>query len=135
MVYRSADVFPAFEEECRTCATLSSVDCPDFCEDHYLVEMSHTDERAYLGWYLPYAFLADGKEEHPDLGPLGWVDSANADGSLDACAVRNASGWLMNMSTDSGWVDEWSAELGPDPSYRALIRTLVTSAAYWGGTP
>ena len=135
MVYRSADAYPAFEEECRSCATLSSVDCPDHCEDHYLIEMSHADERAYLGWYLPYAFLTDGKEEHPDLGPLGWVDAATADGSLDACAVQNASKWLLNMEADSDQLEAWSAELGPEAGYRDLIRTLVNRSEYWGGTP
>ena len=132
MIYRGADAYPAFEETCRECAT-TSITCSDFCEDFYLVEMSHDDERPYLGWYSTYAFLNDGKEEHPDLGPLGWVDSAHADGSLDECAVRNAADWLLNWSEDASRVAEWNAALGPDPTYRALVKALVSSAEYWEG--
>ena len=99
------------------------------------MEMSHADEHAFLGWYSPYAFLIDGKEEHPDLGPLGWVDGAQHDGSLDKCAVQNASSWLLNWETDDTRLDEWTTTLGSDPMYRSLIHTLVTSPEYWGGEP
>ena len=134
MIYRPQESYPAFSEDCYDCAT-TGVGCTDFCEDYYLVETSHTDQRPYLGWYMTYAFLLDGKEENPDLGPLGWVETAQSDGSLDECATRNTARWLLNWEEDESVIEEWVSELGDSFSYRDLVRRLVTSPEYWAGVP
>ena len=43
MVYRSANDYPSFLEECAQCSLTSGV-CSDFCEDYYLVELSLADQ-------------------------------------------------------------------------------------------
>ena len=134
MVYRTPETYPSFSEECRTCAT-TSLTCSDLCEDYYLIEMSHTDQRPFLGWLNTYAFLTDGKEAHPDLGPLGWVSSAQADGSMVSCATRNAASWLLNWEEDLEVVAGWTDALDEEPTYREVVKQLVTSTEYWGGTP
>ena len=133
MVFRSPEAFPEYVEECADCGATDT--CSDFCEDFYLVETSHVDEIPFLGWYSTYAFLIDGKEENPDLGPLGWVDSVQVDGSLNSCATRNTANWLLNWTEDLELVSGWTEAVGDEPTYRDLVRQLVGSAEYWEGAP
>jgi len=134
IVHRSADDFPAYSEVCQTCAT-STERCPDICDDYYVVESSHEDVDPYLGWYLPYAFLTGDKKEHPDLGPLGWVELSESDGSLGTCATRNAARWLLNWEESSEVYETWAADFNGHEDYRALIKQIVTSPQYWRGAP
>jgi hypothetical protein len=130
--FRSASEFPAFSEECATCA-ITGLDCSDFCEDNYIVEPSHADELPFLGWYTPYAFLADDKSEHPDLGPLGWVTQAEESGLFSQCAVQQTSDWLLNADADPAQIDDWTARFQADDDYRAMVKRIVMSSPYWGG--
>lgn len=130
--YRSPDEFPAFAEECSICAT-TGTDCSDFCEDNYIVEPGHADELPYLGWYGPYAFLADDKADHPDLGPLGWVDKAEESGLFSQCAVQKASDWLLNNEADPEQIAAWAEQFSADDDYRSMIKRIVMSGPYWGG--
>lgn len=130
--FRSADEFPAFSEECANCA-ITGVDCSDFCEDNYIVEPSHADEIPYLGWYTPYAFLAEDKAEHPDLGPLGWITQAEESGLFSQCAVQQAADWLLNAEAKPEQIDSWTASLQADDDYRAMVKRIVMSSPYWGG--
>jgi hypothetical protein len=133
-VYRADDMFPAQSDECAACA-MGSGSCSDFCEDYYVVETTHEDLAPYIGWYKPYAFLTGDKQSHPDLGPLGWVDQSEADGSLGTCATRNAAQWLLDWEEDAAIYDGWASEFNASLSYRELVRQIVTSPQYWGGTP
>ncbi len=130
--YRSPDDFPAYSEECTICAT-TGTDCSDFCEDNYIVDPGHADELPYLGWYGPYAFLAEDNSEHPDLGPLGWVDKVQESGEFSECAVTKAGDWLLSADASAEQVDDWSALFQADDDYRAMIKRIVMSDAYWGG--
>ena len=133
MVFYSPLDFPAYSEECAQCALTTGV-CSDVCEDFYLVEPNHSDELPYVGWLNTYAFLVDNKQEHPDLGPLGWVNHALENGDLSECAVQRAGEWLLNWSeNDSVAEADWSAQFSTSMSYRRLVKDIVTSPQYWKG--
>jgi hypothetical protein len=132
--FRSADEYPAFSEECETCA-ITGLDCSDFCEDNYIVETGHADELPYLGWYAPYAFLAEDKSEHPDLGPLGWVSKTEESDFFGQCAVQQAADWLLSADANPTQIDDWTASFQADDDYRAMIKRIVMSSPYWGGAP
>ena len=130
--FRSAEEFPAFSAECETCAS-TGLECSDFCEDNYIVETGHADELPYVGWYGPYAFLAEDKSEHPDLGPLGWVAKAEETGLFGQCAVQQAADWLLNADADSSQIDDWATRFQADDDYRAMVKRIVMSSPDWGG--
>ncbi|MEC9389296.1 MAG: hypothetical protein VX944_04410 [Myxococcota bacterium] len=132
--YRSPEEFPPFSEECAACAA-TALECSDYCEDNYVVDPTHSDEVPYLGWYGPYAFLADDSAEHPDLGPLGWVDRADESGRFSACAVKHAADWLLRTDVDEAQLDAWAAEFAADDDYAAMVKRIIVSDAYWGGAP
>ena len=131
-VYRSPEDFPAQSTECTPCSTSTGA-CSDYCEDHYVVESTHADLDPYIGWYLPYAFLTGDKKDHPDLGPLGWIQDAQADGSLGVCATRNAADWLLDWDESSDVYEVWASEFNAHEDYRALVKRIVTSPQYWKG--
>jgi hypothetical protein len=133
-VYRSDEVFPSQSAECTACAT-GSGSCSDFCDDYYIVEASHDDLEPYLGWYMPYAFLTGDKKDHPDLGPLGWIDLSDEDGRIGTCATRNAARWLLDWDEDVDAYEAWAGEFNANMSYRELVKQIVTSPQYWGGRP
>lgn len=130
--YWSPEEIPAYSEECATCA-ISGIGCSDFCEDYYVVETVHADQLPYIGWALPYAFLADDKATHPDLGPLGWVDKTVDSGQFGQCAVEKASDWLLNSNAAEADLDAWAEAFTADDDYRAMVKRIVMSPSYWGG--
>ena len=130
--YHSDEDIPAFSEECSVCA-VTGTSCPDICDDYYVTRPSHTDELPYLGWAAVYAFLQDDHSAHPDLGPLGWVDKTSETADFGACAVKNASGWLLNASASDAQAQEWTAQFQVDGNYRTLVKRIVMSGPYWGG--
>ncbi len=128
----SADEYPAYSDECAACGS-THAECSDFCEDNYVVDVGHSDEIPYIGWFGPFSFLADDKAEHPDLGPLGWVDKADESGLFSRCAVEKAADWLLDSDVDGEQLDEWATEFMADDDYAAMVRRIITSDAYWGG--
>jgi len=131
-IYRSADAYPAYLEECAMCATAGTA-CSDFCEDNYLVESSHSDELPYLGWLNTYAFLEGDKSAHPDLGPLGWVLKSQESGDFSQCGVTRAADWLLNWDSNPENVEAWAEDFAADDDYRAMVKRIVMSGPYWGG--
>jgi len=130
--YLAEDTHPSFSIECAECEG-SGARCSDTCDDHYITVAGHPDEEPFIGTFQPYAFLYDDKAEHPDLGPLAWVDKARADGSLAQCAVTQATDWLLHEDARTHDLEAWSAEFAADEDYRSLVRQVVTSTSYWGG--
>jgi hypothetical protein len=130
MVYHSSVDFPEYMEECAQCANTSG--CSEICEDYYLIEQTHSDEGPYLGWLNTYAFLVDEKKQHPDIGPVGWVDKSIDDGSLARCSASRASDWLLNWSSeDDELVQDLADQFQQDLNYRMLVKRIVTSPQYW----
>ena len=131
MVYRSAEEFPAYLEECAQCAQFGT-NCSDFCDDNYLIEQTHIDEGPYMGWLAPFAFLTEDDQGNPDLGPSGWVDDSIASRELTECATRRAAQWLLNWSEeDDVALEQWSGHFQTDLSYRDLVKRITTSSQYW----
>ena len=131
--YHDPDELPAFSEACELCAT-TGTPCPEVCEEHYLIDPGHPDELPYVGWLRTYAFLSGDAEQHPDEGPLGFVDYAEGTGGLHACAVETTAAELLAWETpDEALVDAWTEGFARHGDLRALVKAIVTSPAYWGG--
>ena len=130
----SAETHPSYNAECAICDNSGNA-CPDICDDHYITEASHEDEESFIGTFSTYAFLFDEDASHPDEGPGAWVDRAVADGSLAACAVDSASGWLLADTPTDADAEAWAAAFSGDESYRSLVRRVITSESYWRGAP
>ena len=126
-----AATYPAYSEECADCAP----HCQDvYCRRNYLTRVRHPHEESYVGSFLPYVFLVGDAEEHPDLGPALWADEITADGRLARCAAEKAAVWLLGrpeQEIDPELIDGWAADFTASGlSYRALVRTIVTSPSY-----
>ena len=128
-VHLPPESHPEFDDDCVYCSN----DCPAICDDHYITEASHPDELDWVGTFRPYAFLIDDDATHPDLGPLAWVERAQADGSLARCAVSSTTDWLLDSTPEAAELEAWADAFAADEDYRALVRAVVTSDAYWGG--
>ena len=97
-----------------------------------MIEESHSDETPYIGWLTTYAFLMGEKKQHPDSGPVAWVDKSIEDGSLAACSASRASSWLLNWETeDEEYVENLANQFGQGLHYRSLVKSIVTSPQYW----
>ena len=128
--YDPAD-YPAYSEECAACGP----NCQDsFCRQNYLMRVRHPHEEAYFGTLKSYVFLIGDAEEHPDFGPALWADEITSDGRLARCAAEKAAIWLLGrpeQEIDPDLINGWAADFSASGlSYRALIRSIVTSPAY-----
>jgi hypothetical protein len=106
--------------------------CSNTCRTNYIVTATHPDETPYVGWLKTYAFLSESELSNPDIGPSDWVYQSLADGSLSACAAKNTSDWLLGWSQEGALRDELASGFTESGySFRALIREIVRSDAYW----
>ena len=131
--YHDPDELPAYLEECAQCANTGTA-CSDVCDDYYLVDPGHADELPYVGWLRAYAFLEGDAAANPEIGPLGFVDYADGTGGLHACVVQTTARSLLAWEAeDEDLLAEWTADFAADGDLRGLVRSIVTSPAYWGG--
>lgn len=131
-VYRPAETHPTFLEECEACA-LAGTRCSDLCDDLYVTEVSHEDQRAFVGMLATYSFLYDDNAAHPDEGPLAWVDETLADGTLAECAAESTASWLLDRPPSEDHLATWADAFSADEDIRSLVARVVTSNAYWEG--
>lgn len=130
--YVTEEMFPTFSEDCEECAEMGN--CNRECRNNYMVNPIHADDVPYIGWYLPYVYLKQEQETHPDTGPTAWVNKVIADGKLAQCVTENAVTWLYGWDAEEiqpdklhAWTETFE-QSGYD--YTALIKTLITDEAY-----
>jgi hypothetical protein len=132
--YLAPDEFPSFDPYCQQCA-LTGQGCTPRCRQQYVTSTVDADGARYAGTLRGYLYRTKEEEKRIDEGPQGLVSSAIASGELESCAVRNAWSRLLGRPMSE---NEMNAVL-PDlvvafadkhHSYRALVRAIVTSAAY-----
>ena len=99
-----------------------------------MVNPIHADDVPYIGWYLPYVYLKQEQETHPDAGPRAWVDEVVSDGKLAQCVTQNAVTWVYGWDVEqiqSDKLDAWTESFEQSGyDYTVLIKTLITDEAY-----
>jgi hypothetical protein len=131
--YLPADTYPAFDQACYDCSAFST-DCSDVCGRYYTVDPIDNELDPYVGYLQSYQFLETWQQIHIEAGPSLLVDSAVADGRLQACAAENAAGWLLGRPLDvdeDGLVQDW-ADVFVDSgwSYKEMVKAIVLSDSY-----
>ena len=99
-----------------------------------MVDPIHEADYPYIGWYLPYVYLKQGQQHHPDDGPSAWIQNVVDDGSLSRCVTQNAAQWLLGWSDeelDSSLITEWTAGFeNSNLDYKQLIREIISHPTY-----
>lgn len=124
--------FPAFSEECASCA--SSGTCSRACRDFYVTAPLAPEQEPYVGSLNAFSFLQDRHTPHVELGPSLLVAQTVGDGRLPRCVAKRTAEWLLGreMGPDD---DDWVDALGQDFAsggfrYRELVKEIVTSDNY-----
>jgi len=131
--YLDSEVYPATREDCVRCATTGE-SCSADCRSHYLTEALVPSQEAYLGMLAAYEFRRSDHVGNIESGPRALAMSVVVDGRLPDCSSRRAARWLLGrdiLPEEEAWVEQLAAEfIASDFSYRALIKTIVSSPVY-----
>ncbi|MCA9666861.1 MAG: DUF1549 domain-containing protein [Myxococcales bacterium] len=105
------------------------------CQRFFLLDPGHPKEQAEKGKLRPYVFATKEIEDNIELGPGALAQKAIASGELASCTVKKMLGVYLGTSSDSALVDKLAASFraGGRYSLRALVRSIVTDAAYLPG--
>lgn len=132
MAYKNESSFPAFSQDCRACA-LYNVGCTSTCRRDYVWAETHPDERPFLGYFQPYAFLTSEAADNPTMGPAEWVDEAVVSGELAQCTTKSVASWLLGAEAENTPEDlaAWTAAFEKSGmNYKELVRAIIGSEAY-----
>lgn len=129
--YLAPDLFRRFDAQCALCV---GVQCPDRCR-HYVTNAAPGDADPLAGTLQSYLDRTDAELCRIDQGPRTLVADGLTTGELQSCTARTLWERLLNrpMSEVEGGsvlpalVRDFEAN---GRSYRALVRAVVTSAAY-----
>ena len=132
--YLDAASYPAFDPSCQQCA-LTGQGCTPRCKTQYVVDTVDADGARYAGTLRGYLYRTHDEEARIDEGPAGLVASAIASGELESCTVRNTWKALLGRPMSDAEIAGELPSLVADfdakhRSYRALVRSIVTSKAY-----
>ncbi|MFO0601787.1 MAG: hypothetical protein U0324_01375 [Polyangiales bacterium] len=122
---------PPFDPVCATCAATG---CPRRCRD-YVTAPLDGNAAAFLGTLQAYLYRGPEEVRRIEAGPRSLVDDALLSGELQSCAARTAWARLVHRPMSEGELARVLPALVRDfeasgRSYRALVRAIVTSAAY-----
>ncbi|MFN3197131.1 MAG: hypothetical protein ACE366_01765 [Bradymonadia bacterium] len=127
------DEFPIYSARCAACAETGQ--CDFICERFYVTEAGHPDEEPFLGVLKSYQWRGETEASYVEQGPSGLVQRALDNGQLARCAVDNLFNRLYRRPMTDAERRERLPELAQafidsDYSFKALVRSLVTDAAY-----
>ena len=129
--YLAPELFRRFDAACALCV---GVNCPDRCR-HYVTNAAAGDADPRVGYLQSYLDRTDAETCRIDQGPRTLVADGLATGELQACAARTLWERLLNRPMSESEYASVLPALVRDfeangRSYRALVRAVVTSAAY-----
>jgi hypothetical protein len=129
-----AEQFPAFDPNCQQCA-LTGAGCTDRCRTQYVIDTVDADGARYAGTLRGFLYRTEVELPRIEEGPAGLVASAVASGELQSCTARTTWSRLMGRPMSENEERALLPELVADFNasghrYRALVREIVTSAAY-----
>ena len=131
--YLDPEDFPVYDETCKQCAA-GVVDCPDVCDDYYIVRTLAAEQEPYVGYLTSLEFLDERYHVHLEQGPRRMVNQHDVDGRLPRCTAQKTAQWLLGReltASDEAWVQELATEfVTHDYSWRRLVRDIVLSDAY-----
>lgn len=126
--------YPQFDANCAQCA-LRGVGCTTRCRTQYVTDTVDADGARFAGTLRGFLYRRSDEMSRVEEGPAGLVSSALASGELQSCTVRNVWKQLVNRPMSEGEMRTLLPGLssGFDAThhnYRALVRSIVTSATY-----
>ena len=131
--YLSPEDYAIYDATCAECAA-GGVDCPDYCEEHYLVRTLSSEQDPYVGQLMAYQFLEERHFANVEQGPRRLVNQGDVDGRLPRCAAKKTAEWLLGRdleSADEPWLEELATSFATGGyRWRALVREIVLSDSY-----
>lgn len=131
--YMHADEYPAFSDECYTCATIGQ-QCSPKCTQAYLTKAPDPEQVPFLGMLKSYEFRKDEHKINVEMGPEVLALTAVVDHRLPTCVAHTTAKWLLGreLYPEEG---DWLADLAVDfvqseYSYAKLVKAIVTSPVY-----
>jgi hypothetical protein len=129
--YLAPDRFPSFDFGCSTCL---GADCPSRCR-HYVVSTLASSREPMAGTLQSYVDRTTAETCRIDAGPRALVADGLATGELQSCAARTLWERLLNRPMSEAETVAVLPALAREfeaggRNYRALVRAVVTSAAY-----
>jgi hypothetical protein len=135
--YLPATTFPAFDQSCADCArrAAAGASCDHHCRDNYLVDRDDPTQAARLGYLRALQFTTTETRDRLEQGPAELVAAAETSGALQSCTVKTAWNRLMGRAMTDDEVQTVLPVLvsnfdASHHNYRALVRSIVTSAPY-----
>lgn len=132
--YLDPESFPPYSDTCAQCASNPEVDCPDACEDYYLVRPLAEEQAPYVGYLGAYEFLEERHFTNVEQGPRRLVNQHDVDGRLPRCTAKKTAEWLLGRPVsedDAEWLEDVATDFANGGyRWRSLVRDIVLSDAY-----
>jgi hypothetical protein len=128
------DGFPPTRSDCEACARRGQA-CSNECRNFYATQSYAAAEDEFLGMLNAYKFRRADHIRNIEVGPKLLAMSAIADNRLPLCIARRTAEWLLggqvSPQNDADWIAEIARQfVFSDLSYRALVKSIVTSPRY-----
>lgn len=132
--YLDPETFPPFSETCARCAADEEIDCPDSCEDYYMVRPLAEEQAPFVGYLGAYEFLEERHFTNVEQGPRRLVNQHDLDGRLPRCTAKKTAEWLLGRELtgdDEPWLQDLATKFANGGyRWRGLVRDIVLSDAY-----
>jgi hypothetical protein len=130
--YADAQVFPAYREDCFTCALKN--DCDDDCNRFYTTRSYTPEVNVYLGYLKAYVFRRPEHEVNIEQGPSLLAMQGIVSHELPTCTARTAVEIALArelLPEEASWAAELALNFALNGfSYRELMKQIVTSDTY-----
>ena len=130
--YVDAEIFPAYRDDCFTCAINNT--CDSDCNRFYITRSYTPEVNAYLGYLKSYVFLRPEHEINIEEGPSLLAMQGIVSHELPTCTVRTAIEMALArelLPEEASWPEELAIDFAAQGfSYRELMKQIVTSDTF-----
>ncbi|MFM2153046.1 MAG: hypothetical protein RL199_1481 [Pseudomonadota bacterium] len=131
--FLSPQAYPPHRPDCDLCARTGN--CSDQCRRAYITRSYSLKEDQYLGLFNPYVFRRPEHMNNVEQGPRLLALQSLVDGRLSSCSARRMIEFFLGREVSGVDEEAWVSSVAEGfvqsgLSYRALVRSVVTSDTY-----